>query len=551
MSDDQTMWQPTGARQPGVIGDVVAGMATAMLVLAPMPLAAQEGAGANGGEPSGEQSDGTSADGSEEAASDQKKSGDQKGDAPTPKLYLMSAQSVHEDISSIVPERIGALLRDRVEGDGGVDVLPHLETMKRAEADRPVTAAISKAREKYTSGLGLVNAGRYEEAAENLQSAVETLKKNVAQLQEFGVLTDALKNLARAYWETGSNYDARRQIRQYAHLVPDAELDPEKYPKGLRDIYDRETGKVDKAGTGTLEIDANVEGATVLIDGKEKGKTPASVEDVGFGHHYLVVRHPKEGTFSKKIRVRGRGKTQSFEAELGGEGSGQGAMAEKSKEPSLPSYYTALQSSIRDGNFGDDLDPYLSELRQETEADFVAWVAMLKNDNAYVAAPFVYRMEDGTLIQGENVEFNFELSNLMAGVDSLQKAILGAVDEMPKAKRVEKVSLVEEKEEKPKRAEAGETKEDEQKDEGGEEVARADQTEDKSSTSGSEAESVEPPPTPEDPPPEDDEGGNKALLYGLVAGGTLLVGAGVAGGVYYFGGGAGQQPNGFEATITW
>jgi hypothetical protein len=407
-----------------------------------------------------------------------------------------------------------------------------------------VNAAIAAARKKYTSGIGLLEAGNHEKAADALQKAVDQMKENIGDLKNFDILSDALSKLARAYFEAGYDFDARKRMKEFAHLKPETSLDPKKYPKELRDIYQREAKKVDKGGTGTLKITSNVEGAEVFIDGKKKGATPVDVTDVGFGYHYLVVKSPSGGTWSQQLQVRARGATQEYKVELGSAAQEARAKKEEASQGEMPAFYTELQSAIGDGNFGRDLHPYLEELTKRTGANYIAWVVMIKGDTSYQATPFVYRVEDGLMVQAEQVSFNYELSNLMVGVNDLSTHLIETVETMPEEKAVTSVSLGKEEESEQKAVAAagseetsGQTTEGTKQTEGG-------------ASEGSDSESVKPPPAVSSQKEDDDSKGN-ALTYVGIGGAALLVGGLVAGGAVLLSGDNGSTPPGFTAEVTW
>ena len=463
---------------------------------------------------------------------------------PTPELFLLPTDSVNDQISSIVPERIGDMLRDRIGSDGRVELVPtYAEMQKSAGGGGGVNAAIDDAKKQYTSGIGLLGAGEFEKASAKFKKAVETLRSNMADVQNFDVYTDALSNLARAYWKIDHNYDARKSIREFAHLRPDATLDPKKFPKELRKIFDKEVEKVNKAGSGTLVIKSNVKGAKVFIDGEKKGTTPVNVTDVKFGYHYLVVKDSKGGSWTKQLRVRGRGKTQNYDVKLGAGGGqakneGDGG-SEDSTDADLPAFYTELQASIGDGNFGTDLQPYLDELAKRTGVDFIAWVVMVKGEGQYIGAPFVYRVEDGMFVQADNVKFNFELSNLMVGVSQLSTGIVETVGSMPEDKAVTSVSLSEDEDEEEKKMASASGQQT-----GSSQTSQAPETT-QTSTSSSKK-SVEPPPSP---PPS--KKGNSAWKFVGIGGAALLVGGLAAGGVFLLSNSGQKEPPGFTAQVEW
>lgn len=348
----------------------------------------------------------------------------QPGEETTPRMFALPADSIEGQVSSIVADRIDESVRDRFDALDGVELMPTMEVLEGEATGAAAAAAVEQARNDYTSGIGLVRAGEYEEAAEILQTAVTVLEENVAELEDFDVLADAKANLAIAYHQIGYDLDARDAIEHYAHLQPDAELDPDTFPAELRELFGAEVDLVERAGTATLDIEANHEGADVYVDGEHRGETPVSVENVPYGERFVVVRDG-ELEWSERIMVRGRDEQQDVQADL--------ADPDEQEDPDdqLPGYYVELREMLRSGQFGQELTPYLEELARQTGADYISWVLVVPDDGDYAAAPFLFRAEDQTVIQEDNVVFDRQLSNLRAGSDQLSHALAAAVVHMP------------------------------------------------------------------------------------------------------------------------
>jgi hypothetical protein len=518
------------AKNMGLGGYVLAMMAALAFVVAPIQVWAQDGG-----------------EGTEEES--QEEPPEEPADAPggpTPKLFILPVQPVGDGVSSIIPERIGELLREQVQSDRRVELLPSYETLRKqlAAGGGRANAAIAKANDLYTSGIGLLTAGEDKKASESFQTSVDIMEENLADVTNFNILTDAYKNLALAYYNAGFDFDARKKMKVYAHLKPGSTLDPEKFPEELRQIFDEETAKVNKAGPGKLEIKAP-EGAQVYIDGELKGEAPMTVTDVGFGYHYLVVRNAAGSVWAEQIRVRGRGKQQAFDVDLG---SG-GAKAESGEEDELPAFYTDLLATIRTGTFGTDLQPYLKELSTRSGTDYVGWVAMLRDGMEYVAVPFVWRASDGLLVRGDEVRFNIELSNLMVGVSELSRNVVDDVVAMPKDRAITTAELgkpeppPEGEEDEGAEAEGGAVASGEQAGGGtetGEELPMPE------TSDGSEGASMQPP--PEVKPSEKK---SNTWTYVGIGGGVLAVGGIIAGSVFLLTQDSPNQSGDFRTRVRW
>ncbi len=377
----------------------------------------------------------------EEVAEEEGDEDEPEASGPDPRLFVLPADSLQGEITTIVTERINQSIRERLESLGRIELLPTFEALQGEAGSDAAHTVISRAERDYTSAIGLVNAHQYEEAAEILQRAVTALRENVADLHNFGILTDAMLNLAIAYAETGYDLDARDNIRQYAQLVPDESPELEDYPE-VQSLYDAEVERIQNAGTGTLNITANREGAQVYFNGEIQGETPLTLEDVSFGEHFMVVRHG-DWLWSDTVRVAGRDREEDIEVEL------RDVEDIEEGEEELPSFYVDLRATIQTGQFGRDLQPYFEELASQTGADFIAWVLVLQEERDYAVTPFIYRVDDGMVIQGDKVLFNQELSNLRSRANDLSDTVAVSVIHMPETQAVEDVDLVPEEEEEP------------------------------------------------------------------------------------------------------
>lgn len=436
---------------------------------------------------------------------------------PTPEYFMLPTQSVRDSVSSIVPERIGELSREQVSKDDRIDLAPPYEELVKQLGGS--SAAVAEAEALYTSGIGLLTAGEDQKAADTFKRARDMMEQNLGDLQNFDVLADTLANLALAYHNAGFDLDARKTMQAYAHIRPNATLDPKKFEsKELRDIFEQEAGKVKKAGAGVLKISAS-EDAIVTIDGVERGKTPLTVRDVGFGHHYMVVRSGSGKVYTEKIRVRGKKKAQSFNAEFTGSASG-------GEKGAVPSFYGDLLGEIKSGVFSaDELGAYLKELCAQTGVAYVGFVLMFKDGSDYVAAPFAYSAASGMLVRADDVKFNIELSNLVAGVSTVADSLVSVALEMPEDRAVTDVQL------------------------GGPPPAEvATNTNTNTQTTETTVETTE---TTEitPPPPVKSKKGNTWKYVGIAAGGVAAVGL-VAGAVFLLSDGGGSA-SGFTTEVQW
>lgn len=462
---------------------------------------------------------------------------------PKPKVLLLPTDSVQSQVNAIISDRVDDSARKRLREGNAVVLMPSFaEIRKKLSGQGVASAVLAQAEQQYASGIGLLTAGENAAAMQKFKQAVELMEQNIVDLTNYAVLTDALSNLGLAYFLSGYDLDGRKTIEGFAHIKPDETLNPDKFSPELIEVYKSEAAKVKKAGPGKLVIKSSAPGAKVFIDGVEKGVTPLTVTDVGFGYHYMVVRAATGEVYGEKIRVRGKGKEQEFNAELKKQGVESLSAARDSSSIAMPSYYTDLLTTLRSGKFSKDgLAPYLSELAKQSGAEFITWMLIHKEGSEYVTTAFAYRASDGELVKASETRFNFELSNLNVGVGTLSAALADAVMQMPSELVVASLELGPAKAP-PVVVDPGP----------------------KDPTDPTDPEAKDPVVIKKDDKKEDDKlvvlapppvvepaGESNTLMYvGIGAASALVIGGAIVGGILLFGGDD-PAPGGFNAEVSW
>lgn len=465
----------------------------------------------------------------EEASEEDEEAAVERPDIP---LFVLPTDGLRGDVSDLVIGRVNEAIRDRVGSLGGVELLPTFEAMHGEATGAAAREAITEAERSYTSGIGLVRAGEFEEAATVLQRSVDILEENVADVTNFDVLTDAIAHLAVAHYQNGYDLDARDYIRQYAHLKPGQTLDPDLFPEGLIALYDEEAERVETAGTGVVDIDADRPGAQVFINGELVGTTPVTELEVTFGEHFLVVRDG-DWEWSGTIQVRGRDQEQEEFVEL------HDAEDDDDADSELPSFYVDLRETLRSGRFDTGMQPYFEELATQTGAEYIGWTITSSEGPDYAVIPFVYRVEDGAIAKGEEVLFNRDLTNVRSRSNQVSDMLATWVVHLPDGQIVEEVDLVEEEEPEVIDEPVAEEETDD------EEVAMVEEEQEELPVPGT---------TPEqggigasfpDEPPADER--SNRWLYMGIGGGAAAV---LAGTLFFVLRGS-DPPTGFDAEVEW
>jgi hypothetical protein len=430
-----------------------------------------------------------------------------KGPKRTPTVYLHLLEDVGVGVSSIVARRIDSSLRDELTTAGEIDLRDRYEPGENMAGKR-----ISDARQQYTSAIGLLRNEEFKKASTHLQKSVDIFMKRLENLRDFDVLADTYVNLAWAYYETGFDFDAKKYIHQYAHLRPDKQLDPKKFPNALIEEFEEEKRRIRQAGPGKVAVETSQKGLTVYLDGQQVGESPMVIEDVSYGTHYITVENGFKR--AKVVDVKGRGKKQTVTFEK----RSKKAEAEDKK---IPAFYRGMRKHIRSGSIDRELKPYLDEMAKKTDSDYIIWSLVVNDPTGYRVLPFVYQVSKQKMVWVPGETFDERLQNLRAGTSELSKSITESVLKMPKSRVLKSIDV---------------------------EIKREKEGDDVEIVRGGDkkGDSVKPPPSVEDG--KDD---SNVWTYVKIGGAAAAAGGLIAGGVIMFTGGDGGGVDRFNTEVTW
>jgi hypothetical protein len=175
-----------------------------------------------------------------------------------------------------------------------------------------------EAEDRFKKGLMLVDEGDCKNAVVEFEESYRLFPAPVV-----------LYNLALCYDDL---HQYSKSMKYYKQFMTDAE---NLTPSQNKSIMDR-IKKLEKY-LGILEINCNIDGASVLIDDEDVGTTPMEAVYVETGQHKLTIRKPDYEDFVKKIKMVS-GSTMSVDAELkpaevsGGPGGGGGEPGDGGKK---------------------------------------------------------------------------------------------------------------------------------------------------------------------------------------------------------------------------
>lgn len=187
---------------------------------------------------------------------------------------------------------------------------------------------VEQARLHFTQGTKLYKDGDFDAALVQFERAYD-VKPNYK----------VLYNIGQAYFQLRQYVEARDAMERYVREGGN-QIDTERLTQVNKDIADLQKR------IARVKVSVNVEGASVLVDGKKQGVTPLPGPiDVSEGQRTVSIEAPNRGVLQRLVRVAGGdeqsltlnfddspssaapGKSQPTEAKSGGLGAGFWATA--------------------------------------------------------------------------------------------------------------------------------------------------------------------------------------------------------------------------------
>ncbi|PJB42467.1 MAG: hypothetical protein CO108_11605 [Deltaproteobacteria bacterium CG_4_9_14_3_um_filter_63_12] len=328
----------------------------------------------------------------------------------SPKLYMPDFVGYQNQAQSRIVEQITKVVRQRLDADPTVAVLPQLTGATEVIS---VSPAITEATRLYEAGRGQYVDQRFEDAAKSLTQALDYLETNTTDITDWSMVEDSLFRLSIAYQHIGDETQSSEMIRRLLAYNPeftfasDEEL-PEAYAASFADSVKR----LKKKGNGSLDTSSVEVGAEIWVDGKVRGATPMSIEDLGAGTHFVVLR--KDGAaYGSLVTIEAK-KATALSASLVKKG------AEGSPE-------AALVGALATGEIGDSVRFAARDLANRSAAAYVVAALIVPVDEGFAVQALLYTTETKTLRLLEPSIFDKELLSVNVDGYKLSKKVIDAI----------------------------------------------------------------------------------------------------------------------------
>ncbi len=156
---------------------------------------------------------------------------------------------------------------------------------------------------------------RFDQAAQDFLQGILLIESSFDSLEDFSALPDAYLDLAVAVLRLGRRDEGMAALQSFVRLDPGRKLPRGKYPAVFVRMQQTTEQRLASGPQGTLLVQSIVPGQPVVVDGREVGTTPATLQLVP-GRHFVLVRGTS-GQVAYRVDVPEGGRVEA------GEGAGE------------------------------------------------------------------------------------------------------------------------------------------------------------------------------------------------------------------------------------
>ncbi|MCC6811467.1 MAG: PEGA domain-containing protein [Deltaproteobacteria bacterium] len=164
-------------------------------------------------------------------------------------------------------------------------------------------AHITKAKEILLQARRATLELRTSEAIELFEEAQTWFLRGIAAIDDYAVLARSFVEQGAAYIDAGRNDKALAAFKRALAIGAQLKIDPKSFNPSTVAAFQRAQKQSDRAARAILTVVTKPERARVVLDGKDMGETPVSLNDLVPGEHWLVIVAPGYFRHSARIAV--------------------------------------------------------------------------------------------------------------------------------------------------------------------------------------------------------------------------------------------------------
>ena len=170
-------------------------------------------------------------------------------------------------------------------------------------ADAKYKTGLARAKKYLSQGKRLYAKFDSKGAESSLQRAADQFEENAAGMRTSKDLVATYLLLARVFFATNRELQARDIFKRLVQLQPDLNLGIAEYPPQMIKTFKAVKNDVLSSPLGTLKVESDPIGALVYLDARKRGQTPIELINLPAGIHLLVVRRTGYAPFVRRVDI--------------------------------------------------------------------------------------------------------------------------------------------------------------------------------------------------------------------------------------------------------
>jgi hypothetical protein len=222
----------------------------------------------------------------------------------------------------------------------GVRFVHPVDVLSPPPSDEEVNFAI----EELDALADQVRSGDARDAASRAEAIVALFERHLESVRRERLI-DAYMLAATARCRMRRQRECEEWMARVVVFREGYEYDSERYPAQYAEVFDRVRSRTLSGPRGTLTVVTEPEGAEVYVDGRSYGPSPARVEGLLLGDHYVTIKHLGFERLVRRVRLDGLSSTVRFEL----------VPNERSRLVASPEFQRALRGELGERRAGDNL----------------------------------------------------------------------------------------------------------------------------------------------------------------------------------------------------
>ena len=176
-------------------------------------------------------------------------------------------------------------LRQALSEDGRYEVVDNAEPLGAVSPE--VDKAFAEAKDLVVKAMGAYELLELDAAAGYLTTALQTYERNAAFVTDIKAVADTLMLLGAVYILRGEEKQGAERLAQATTVLPTIEPDPRVFNPSMRQVFQKAAEQLARRPRGALSLTSSPSYAEIYVDGIFRGVTPAVVEQLAPGRHYV------------------------------------------------------------------------------------------------------------------------------------------------------------------------------------------------------------------------------------------------------------------------